>query len=72
MEKEQQIAIFEWQSIRKAFFNKEWRFSVEDIVYILTDSNDPKQYIKKLRKRDQELWSNWGTICTLLEMVGKD
>lgn len=72
MEKEQQIAIFEWQSIRKTFFNKEWRFSVEDIVYILTDSNDPKQYIKKLRKRDDELWFNWGTICTLLEMVGKD
>ena len=72
MEQEQKIAIFQWQSIRKIIFNEELWFSVEDIIYILTDSEDPKQYMKKLRKRDEELWSNWGTICTLLEMPGKD
>ncbi|MEA2003410.1 MAG: BRO family protein, partial [archaeon] len=29
-------------------------------------------YIKKLRKRDNELGVNWGTICTPLEMVAQD
>lgn len=26
--------------------------------------NDVKQYIKRMRSRDQQLDSNWGTICT--------
>lgn len=51
---------------------EEWYFSVVDIVAILTDSADPKQYIKKLRSRDTELSSKWGTICTPVEMEGLD
>lgn len=43
-----------------------------DIIEVLTDSVNPKQYIKKLRSRDNELNINWGTICTTLEMTAKD
>jgi len=50
----------------------EWYFSVVDVVKALTDSLDPKQYIKKMRTRDQELNSNWGTICTLVKMQATD
>lgn len=39
---------------------------------VLTDSADPKQYIKKMRTRDPELSSNWGTICTPVEMTAAD
>lgn len=46
------------------FFDGEWYFAVEDVISVLIDSTDIKQYIKKLRKRDSELSSNWGTICT--------
>ena len=42
------------------------------IVQVLTDSEDVKQYIKRMRARDPELNSNWGTICTLLEMLAPD
>lgn len=42
-----------------------WYFSVEDIVKILTDSVNPKDYIKKLRKRDLELSEGWGQIAPL-------
>ena len=38
----------------------------------MTESKDAKQYLKKMRSRDLELNSNWGTICTLVKMVGKD
>jgi hypothetical protein len=72
IQQSQKIAIFQWKEIRKTLHSDEWRFSVEDIIYILTDSTDPKQYIKKMRTRDSELWNNWGTICTLLEMTAKD
>ena len=51
---------------------EEWFFSIVDVVEILTDSTDPKQYIKKMRMRDTELNLNWGTICTPLQMIGRD
>ena len=38
----------------------------------MTDSNDPKQYIKKMRARDKELDPKWGTICTPLQMLAPD
>ncbi len=51
---------------------EEWYFSVTDIVAVLTDSADPKQYIKKMRARDPELHARWGTICTLTAMTAAD
>jgi len=66
------IAIFQKKEIRKTIFNNEWWFSVSDIIEVLTDSTNVKQYIKKMRQRDEELNSYWGTICTPLEMIAKD
>ena len=66
------IIIFETASIRRTLHNGEWYFSVEDIVKALTDSADTKQYIKKMRTRDDALNSNWGTICTPLPMTAAD
>jgi len=70
--KENKLAIFEQKEIRREWYNNDWYFSVEDVVEILTDSIDVKQYIKKLKSRDEELNNNWGTICTLVEMRAKD
>ena len=42
------------------------------MVGVLTDSKDPKQYIKKMRSRDPELSNNWGTICTPVKMKALD
>lgn len=47
-------------------------FSIVDIIQVLTDSVDPKQYIKRLRARDSELNLRWGTICTPTEMRATD
>ena len=69
---ENKIALFEEKEIRRAWYDEDWYFSVEDVVQILTDSVDVKQYIKKLKARDSELNNNWGTICTLVEMIAKD
>jgi hypothetical protein len=66
------IAVFRGKEIRKTLQNDEWWFSVSDVVEALTDSTDPKQYIKKLRQRDQELNSYWGTICTPLAILAPD
>jgi len=69
---ESNIAVFRGRGIRKTIHKNEWWFSVSDIVEALTDSADPKQYIKKMRQRDQELSSYWGTICTPLEIMAPD
>lgn len=66
------LALFEEKEIRKTWKKNKWYFSIVDVVYALTESNDPKQYIKKLKSRDYELRNNWDTICTLLGMPTKD
>lgn len=70
--KNKNITIFEEKEVRKVWKNDRWYFAVADVVLILTDSNDVKQYVKKLRQRDEEISINWGTICTPLEMTAKD
>jgi len=66
------LAIFRGKKIRRTIHNNEWWFAIIDIVAILTDSHDPKQYIKRMRSRDNELNKNWGTICTPLKMIAAD
>ena len=66
------IAVFKGKEIRKTIHKDQWWFSVSDVVEALTDSVDQKQYIKKMRQRDPELNSYWGTICTPLEITAPD
>lgn len=69
-----EIKLFQDKRIRTSWNEEEeqWYFSLEDIVEALTDSVDSKQYIKRMKSRDPQLHSNWGTICTLVEMNGND
>ncbi len=68
------IKLFESKQIRSTWDQKEHRcfFSVQDVVEILTDSADVKQYIKRMLSRDELLKRNWGTICTPVEMEAAD
>ena len=68
------IKLFESKQIRSAWIEQEqkWYFSVQDVVEALTASIDVKQYIKRIRSRDKALNTNWGTICTPVEMVAGD
>ncbi len=65
------IKLFESKKIRATWHEAEqkWYFSVADVVEARTDSSDAKQYVKRMRQRDPELNSYWGTICTPLEMM---
>ncbi len=69
-----EIKLFEDSQIRSVWDEEkeEWFFSIVDVVQVLTESKDPKQYIKKLRSRDSELNLKWGTICTPLQMIALD
>lgn len=66
------IVVFQGKHIRRVWHDDEWWYSVFDIIFVLTDSSDPKQYVKKMRSRDPFLDSNWGTICTPLGLIAHD
>ncbi len=66
------IAVFQETTIRRVWHNEEWWFAIVDVVGVLTDSADPRQYIKKMRSRDPSLDGNWGTTCTPLALRAPD
>ena len=74
MDESNSIQLFEDRKIRTAWDEEkeEWYFSVQDVVAVLSESTDPKQYIKKMRARDPQLSANWGTICTPVQMLAAD
>ena len=74
MTKQESIQLFEAKKVRTVWDDEQekWYFSVVDVVGVLTDSKDPKQYLKKMKSRDPELNSNWGTICTLVHLTSED
>ena len=41
MEENKSLAVFEGKKIRRAWQNNQWWFVIEDIVYALTESDDP-------------------------------
>ena len=62
------LALFEEKEIRRTWEEGKWYFSVVDVVFALTNSKDPKQYIKKLKKRDKYLNEGWVQIVHPLKL----
>ena len=65
------IKLFEEKRVRTIWDDKQekWFFSVVDVVAVLTDSANPTDYLKKMRKRDPELGSFVGTNCPQVAML---
>lgn len=70
MTKKEAIKIFEEKKVRAVWDDEteEWYFSVIDIIAVLTDSTNPTDYFKKMRKRDEQLASFVGTNCPQVTM----
>lgn len=62
------IKLFQDKKIRSVWNDEEeqWYFVLEDVVAALTDSRDPKQYIKRMKLRDAELAKGWVQIVPTL------
>jgi len=65
------IKLFEEKKVRSHWDEREeqWYFALVDIVAALTDSANATDYLKKIRKRDEELHFYLGTICPQVEML---
>ena len=72
MDENNSIQLFEDRKIRTAWDEEkeEWYFSVVDVIAVLSDSANPTDYLKKMRKRDEQLASYLGTNCPQVEMTG--
>jgi len=68
------IQLFEGNKVRIVWDaeQEKYYFAVADIVQVLTDTVNPRDYIKKMLRRDPELKSKWGTICPPVEMLAPD
>ncbi len=62
------ITLFKGKGIRKTLHKNEWWFVVEDVVLALVESNDPKQYIQRMKQRDPELAKGWVQIVHTLDV----
>lgn len=62
------IKLFQDKKIRSVWNDEEeqWYFVLEDVVEALTDSKDPKQYVKRMKLRDPELAKGWVQIVPTL------
>jgi prophage antirepressor-like protein len=63
-----QLTPFEGTEIRKIWHDEQWYFSVVDVIGILTDSKDARNYWKVLKNRESQLV----TICTPLKLTSLD
>ena len=65
-----EIKLYENKEIRSAWDEEkeEWYFSVVDVVGVLSESKNPTDYLKKMRKRDEQLAFYIGTNCPQVEM----
>jgi prophage antirepressor-like protein len=64
------IKLFESNQIRATWneTDQKWYFVIADVVQVLTDTPNPIDYIKKMRKRDSQLSEGWGQIVTPLSI----
>ena len=65
------IKLFEEKRVRTVWDDQQekWYFSIVDVVAVLTDSANPTDYLKKMRKRDPQLAEFVGTNCPQVAML---
>ncbi len=66
------VALFKGKTIRRKFIDNKWFFSIVDIVGILSESNDPRNYWKVLKSRLIDEGSEVVTFCNQLKLLAED
>ncbi len=71
MSQKEASQMFEQRKVRVVWDDDKetWYFAVVDVVEVLTDSVNPTDYLKKMRKRDPQLAEFVGTNCPRIQMT---
>lgn len=73
LEENKNLILFENSRIRRQEYNGEWYYSIVDIIGILTESSNPRDYWYRLKKRmEEDEFAEMSTICRRLKMLSKD
>ena len=72
MDENNALVVFQDKKIRRTWFNDEWWFSVVDIVEILTESDNPRNYWSMLKVRELENNIELSTFCVQLKLMAED
>lgn len=67
IEGESEIALFQRKEVRRVIHDKEWWFSVKDVLEVLTGTTDGNRYSRDLRVKDAGLRSTWAEITRTLD-----
>lgn len=70
---ETSIAVFRGKGIRKTIHNNEWYFAVVDVIAALTDSDKPRDYWYRMKKREAASSGiQLSTFCRQLKLEASD
>ncbi|MGM5480567.1 MAG: BRO-N domain-containing protein [Nanobdellota archaeon] len=72
MENKSKLVVFQDNGIRRIWYDSEWYFSIIDVVRVLTDSNNPRNYWSMLKKREKEVGIELSTNCVQLKLESPD
>ena len=72
MDENRALVVFQGKKIRRTWFNDEWWFSVVDIVGVLSESENPRNYWKVLKHRLKDEGSKVVTNCNQLKLPAPD
>jgi len=72
MDAKDKLVVFQDKKIRRIWYDDEWYFSVVDVVQVLTDSNNPRNYWHMLKKRESDAGIELSTNCVQLKMESSD
>jgi hypothetical protein len=72
VESKDKIIIFEDKNIRRLWNDEQWFYSVVDVVAVLTESKDAKDYWYRLKKRELENGIELSTNCRQLKLESTD
>jgi prophage antirepressor-like protein len=72
-DQQNKLVVFQNKNIRRIWHEKEWFYSVIDVVEVLTDSTNPRDYWYRVKKRASEYEKiQLSTICRQLKLNSKD
>lgn len=66
------LVVFQDKRIRRVWHNEEWYFSLIDVIEVLTDSNNPRNYWSMVKKRELDAGIELSTNCVQLKLEAPD
>jgi len=72
MDSDKALVVFQDKKIRRVWHENEWYYSVIDIIFALTDSENPRNYWNMLKKRELESDIELYTFCVQLKLPSSD